>query len=279
MTDIELIINYIYGERENIECLREDIEATNNPQTKELFERDITDTEARINILINITKKLKALEILKEKRVDMESFLNSLNFNRPRETFNFDWDCEKKQLTKKEYDLLKEVLEEESKGMEEKEFTQEAKKRMALKIEKSNKEIELLKSCLATYVVNYEEAKKEMNDYKKISNFFTSKNEELEKENEELKKQLASCDRGYDGYDKSFQNDYLTYKEWKYLKGVIEPFREMVEYIEKTDSCDNSEYICIYLKDEYIELPNFEEGKHYKGMQRDIHYTLEDLGL
>ena len=52
-----------------------------------------------------IEKELKALEIIKNKKVDVLSLLCGCNFddyNRPQE--------EKGKLTKEEYDLLKEVL-------------------------------------------------------------------------------------------------------------------------------------------------------------------------
>ena len=61
----------------------------------------------------NIEKELKALEIIKMKKVDVWLFSNNDNFN------DYNWalylcfhreDSEKCSLTEEEYDLLKEVL-------------------------------------------------------------------------------------------------------------------------------------------------------------------------
>ena len=74
--------------------------------------------------------------------------------------------------------------------------------------------------------------------------------------------------------------DLLTPKEKEYLKNVIRPFKDIVEYIAKTNMTNNLEYLCIKIKDDYhICFPNFLKNKHYKGLEIEKKYTLKDLGL
>ena len=81
----------------------------------------------------------------------------------------------------------------------------------------------------------------------------------------------------------------LTDKEKEDLSGVIRPWRDRVQYIKKTD-CDTwdgiREYITIKYKEHYdtsrpcfIDLPTFETGTMYKGMELGEQYTLDDLKL
>ena len=65
--------------------------------------------------------------------------------------------------------------------------------------------------------------------------------------------------------------------EKEYLSNVIKPFRDRVSSISKDAPL---EYITISLDgDDFAFLPNFEEGKMYKGMETNRRYTLEELGL
>ena len=66
--------------------------------------------------------------------------------------------------------------------------------------------------------------------------------------------------------------------EKRYLKGVIRPFRDRVQYIKKID-CACEEYIQIQLNSDWTILPHFRTGTMYKGMKSDHGYTLEELGL
>ena len=67
--------------------------------------------------------------------------------------------------------------------------------------------------------------------------------------------------------------------ERKYLRGVIEPFKEKVEYISKK-TLGNKEFIGIYLiNNDFILFPYFKKGKMYKGMKVNRKYSLEELGL
>ena len=66
--------------------------------------------------------------------------------------------------------------------------------------------------------------------------------------------------------------------EKRYLKGVIKPFRKKVLSINKIQD-EPWEFICIKLKYEEIEFPDFKQGTMYEGMEPNKDYTLEELGL
>ncbi len=74
------------------------------------------------------------------------------------------------------------------------------------------------------------------------------------------------------------KEDILTEKEKAYLSSVIKPFRnEVLDIQKKSKYC---EWILIIMKNhERICLPFFEEGTMYKGMEGNIRYTIEELGL
>ena len=86
------------------------------------------------------------------------------------------------------------------------------------------------------------------------------------------------------------ETDILSEKEKEYLKSIIRPFKDRVEYIEKKKNI-NSEgtfyYIGIIVKhiaidcfSEAIYLPYFKpESKMYEGMELNKEYTLKELGL
>lgn len=84
-----------------------------------------------------------------------------------------------------------------------------------------------------------------------------------------------------------YKNQILDDAEKRYLKGVIRPFRDRVEYIEKCNVSEETEQIFIDIKEYYKKdeclcgygLPPFEMGKMYKGMEDNKKYTLEELGL
>ena len=61
----------------------------------------------------DIVKNEKALEIIKNKRVDVDLFLTIMEDENQDDklwSYNF-WNAEKNSLTQEEYDLLKEILE------------------------------------------------------------------------------------------------------------------------------------------------------------------------
>ena len=74
--------------------------------------------------------------------------------------------------------------------------------------------------------------------------------------------------------------ELLTPKEKEYLKNVIRPFKDIVEYIAKSNMDNNLEYLCINIKDDYhLCFPNFLKNKYYKGLEIEKKYTLKELGL
>ena len=70
----------------------------------------------------------------------------------------------------------------------------------------------------------------------------------------------------------------LTYNEYKYLKAVIAPVKDRVEYIIKCN-IDDVEYIRIILNDNIMALYDFKKGTEFRGMEKLRKYTLEELGL
>lgn len=96
---------------------------------------------------------------------------------------------------------------------------------------------------------------------------------------------VFACDamEGMIGWlEEEYKPTILTEKENAYLSAVIKPFRERVECIEKIKTFySGKEYIYFTMKknDDYCELPAFEKGTMYKGMEIDKAYTLEELGL
>ena len=80
--------------------------------------------------------------------------------------------------------------------------------------------------------------------------------------------------------------DVLDEVEKKYLKSIIIPFKDRVEYIEKK-SIGTLYFIAIPIKSialdcsiETIYLPYFKpESKMYEGMELNKEYTLKELGL
>lgn len=79
------------------------------------------------------------------------------------------------------------------------------------------------------------------------------------------------------------KEEILDEAEKRYLRGVIRPFRDKVEYICKYHhtSVTNEEFICICFLNSngLMLLPYFKEHSMYKGMELDKNYTLEELGL
>lgn len=74
--------------------------------------------------------------------------------------------------------------------------------------------------------------------------------------------------------------------EKRYLNGVIRPFRDDAFFIMKHhESLRGFEQIIIGYKSDLLEdrfclcLPPFKEGSMYEGMESDLKYSLEELGL
>ena len=80
----------------------------------------------------------------------------------------------------------------------------------------------------------------------------------------------------YEIIDKPILDDI----EKEYLSNVIKPFRDRVEYIIKNSAYSPIEWITIKYKDGgATNLPLFEKGTMYQGMEVNKKYSLEDLGL
>lgn len=75
--------------------------------------------------------------------------------------------------------------------------------------------------------------------------------------------------------------EILDNTEKRYLKNIIRPFRDKVEYITKTVNVSGEyEHInIIFKRDTGLVFPNFVKGTMYKGMEIGKQYTLEELGI
>lgn len=81
-----------------------------------------------------------------------------------------------------------------------------------------------------------------------------------------------------------YKEPILTEEEKEYLSSVIEPFRKFIVYIEKTKYIDGWERITFYslnLKswECVTNLPPFQSGTRFKGMELNKQYSLEKLEL
>ena len=80
-----------------------------------------------------------------------------------------------------------------------------------------------------------------------------------------------------------YKPEILDETEKRYLKQVIRPFRDRVEYIQKFTFSTGRAKITIktekYKDTWYVGLPPFEKDAMYKNMEPDKKYTLEELGL
>lgn len=84
-----------------------------------------------------------------------------------------------------------------------------------------------------------------------------------------------------DIYDPQILDDV----ERKYLKMVLKPFHDEVEYVEKLYSYPidggiyNNEYLHIKLYDGEFTFPDFDRRKMYTGMELSKKYTVKELGI
>lgn len=70
----------------------------------------------------------------------------------------------------------------------------------------------------------------------------------------------------------------LTDKEKNYLTNVLEPFMDKVKSVKKNEGHKFS-YLSIELIDETFQLPMFENGQYYNGMEDGEEYTLLQLSI
>lgn len=85
-----------------------------------------------------------------------------------------------------------------------------------------------------------------------------------------------------DIYDPQILDDV----ERKYLKTILKPFHEKVDYVAKNSrnifgNNYRREYLYIQFHDHdgKFEFPDFDSGKMYSGMELDKEYTLDELGI
>ena len=82
------------------------------------------------------------------------------------------------------------------------------------------------------------------------------------------------------GKIKIIKKPILDEAERTYLSNVIKPFRNSVEYIIKNSAYSPVEWITIKYKDGgATNLPLFEKGTMYKGMEVGKKYSLSELGV
>lgn len=73
--------------------------------------------------------------------------------------------------------------------------------------------------------------------------------------------------------------------EREYLKVVLKPFHDEVDYVEKLEDylidghTLEKEYLFIKLYDGTLIFPDFDAGKIYVGMELSKKYTLKELGI
>lgn len=101
----------------------------------------------------------------------------------------------------------------------------------------------------------------------------------------ETRKEIATIrrygDKRVDSIFDWLEQDYspLDEKEKEYLGAVIKPWRYRVKSIVKQERL-LAELIVIKCQDGWeVELPDFEIGTMYKGMELGKEYKLEELGL
>lgn len=79
------------------------------------------------------------------------------------------------------------------------------------------------------------------------------------------------------------KQEILDEAEKRYLRGVIRPFRDRVEYIQKFTFSTGKAKITIKTEKDndtwYVGLPPFKKDAMYKNMEPEREYTLEELGL
>ena len=86
--------------------------------------------------------------------------------------------------------------------------------------------------------------------------------------------------------NKEYDPKILDDIEKKYLRGIINPFKDRVTAItKKWEEVTNKNFITIFVYNkkgnsyEMIVLPRFKRGTMYKGMKDNKRYTPEELGL
>lgn len=77
----------------------------------------------------------------------------------------------------------------------------------------------------------------------------------------------------------------LDEAEREYLKTILKPFHEKVDYVVKLwehfddGECYSKEYLFIKFYDGSFGFPSFDPGKMYSGMELDKKYKLDELNI
>lgn len=79
--------------------------------------------------------------------------------------------------------------------------------------------------------------------------------------------------------DWELYTNILTEAEKEYLKYVLKPFKNEIEYIKKLDNKICRESIFVKMEHNCMCFPDFVNETYYKGMEANKKYTLEELGL
>lgn len=112
--------------------------------------------------------------------------------------------------------------------------------------------------------------------YAKWAPFLCKAIHKLKKEKNCANRDCREC---YKWLQQEYKEPILDDVEREYLSAVIKPFRDKVTSIYKLNSNEHKEYILINLEDDFTNMPYFEAGTMYKGMETGKRYTLEELGL
>ncbi len=122
-----------------------------------------------------------------------------------------------------------------------------------------------VESCIVSKIPTYLDIVKNSNMSK----------EDWEKYKQSILKEIEEADKYFEE-----KKPILTDEEREYLSVVIKPFRKEIKYIVKLEDCLSYEFIKIRLKNsDAMFFPNFPSDTKYKGMEINIPYTLEELGL
>ncbi len=83
----------------------------------------------------------------------------------------------------------------------------------------------------------------------------------------------------FDWLCEEYKEPILTEEEREYLKAVLKPFHEKVVYIFKSEGKTKECIVYSIYQERKYDLPLFEKGTMYKGMEESKGYTLEELGI
>jgi hypothetical protein len=75
-----------------------------------------------------------------------------------------------------------------------------------------------------------------------------------------------------------YETPILDEIEKKYLTNVLRPFKDKINFIYKSKT-GLGYYIMVDFDTFSFDFPYFEENTMYQGMELDVAYTLEELGL